>query len=128
MIGSLRGKLLLVDGVTALIEVLGVGYEVEMPVTSLTKFQKGQEVFVYIQQVVREDAHLLYGFYDLSSRALFRELIKVSGVGPKMALAVLSTFDVQSFIQTVLSGRSQALQQIPGVGKKTAERFNSRAF
>ena len=81
MIGSLRGKLLLVDGVTALIEVLGVGYEVEMPVTSLTKFQKGQEVFVYIQQVVREDAHLLYGFYDLSSRALFRELIKVSGVG-----------------------------------------------
>ncbi len=123
MIGSLRGKLLLVDGVTALIEVLGVGYEVEMPVTSLTKFQKGQEVFVYIQQVVREDAHLLYGFYDLSSRALFRELIKVSGVGPKMALAVLSTFDVQSFIQTVLSGRSQALQQIPGVGKKTAERL-----
>lgn len=123
MIGSLRGNLLQIDGVTALIEVNGVGYEVEMPVTSLSHFQKNTEIFVYIQQIVREDAHLLYGFYDFSSRALFRELIKVSGVGPKMALAVLSTFDVQSFIATVLQGRSTALQQIPGVGKKTAERL-----
>ena len=123
MIGSLRGTLLQVDGVTALIEVNGIGYEVEMPITSLSHFQKNTEIFVYIQQIVREDAHLLYGFHDFSSRALFRELIKVSGVGPKMALAVLSTFDVQSFIATILQGRSTALQQIPGVGKKTAERL-----
>lgn len=123
MIGSLRGTLLQVDGVTALIEVNGIGYEVEMPITSLGHFQKNSEIFVYIQQIVREDAHLLYGFHDFASRALFRELIKVSGVGPKMALAVLSTFDVQSFITTVLQGRSTALQQIPSVGKKTAERL-----
>lgn len=123
MIGSLRGKLLLVENQTALIEVLGVGYEVEMPSSALAELKQGDEVFVYIQHVVREDAELLYGFPDIASRSLFRALIKVSGVGPKMAIAVLSTFDVSSFIGTVLEGNSRSLQNIPGVGKKTAERL-----
>ena len=123
MIGSLRGKLLLVENQSALIEVAGVGYEVEMPASALTELKQGDEVFVYIQHVVREDAELLYGFPDVASRALFRVLIKVSGVGPKMAIAVLSTFDVTGFIGTVLEGNSRSLQNIPGVGKKTAERL-----
>lgn len=123
MIGSLRGKLLLVENQSALIEVAGVGYEVEMPASALSKLNQEDEVFVYIQHVVREDAELLYGFPDAVSRSLFRALIKVNGVGPKMAIAVLSTFDVASFITAVLEGNARALQNIPGVGKKTAERL-----
>lgn len=123
MIGSLNGKVLRIDGVTALIEVGGVGYEVDMPVTCLGALKVGQQAFVYIQHVVREDAEILYGFNTVTQRSLFRVLIKVNGVGPKMALAVLSTFDVDSFIQTVLAEQSKALEQIPGVGKKTAERM-----
>ncbi len=123
MIGSLRGRLLSIEGMTALIEVGGVGYEVEMPISSLNCLKQDDEVFIYIHHIVREDASLLYGFADLASRSLFRELIKISGVGPKMGLAVLSTFDVPSFILTVTQGRATPLQQIPGVGKKTAERL-----
>lgn len=123
MIGSLDGKVLRIDGVTALIEVAGVGYEVDMPVTCLSTLKVGHRAFVYIQHIVREDAQILYGFNTVTERSLFRVLIKVNGVGPKMALAVLSTFDVESFIQTVLAEQSKALEQIPGVGKKTAERM-----
>ena len=75
MFGSLRGKVLRIDGVTVLIEVNGVGYEVEMPVTSLAKISVNEEEFIYVHHVVREDDELLYGFCDLSDRTLFRELI-----------------------------------------------------
>ena len=121
MIGSLQGKVLRIDGVTALIEVGGVGYEVDMPVTCLGNLKVGENTFVFIQHVVREDAQILYGFSSVEQRELFRTLIKVNGVGPKMALAVLSTFDVDSFVETVLGEQSKALEQIPGVGKKTAQ-------
>ena len=123
MIGSLQGKVLRIDGVTALIEVGGVGYEVDMPVTCLGNLKVGENTFVFIQHVVREDAQILYGFSSVEQRELFRTLIKVNGVGPKMALAVLSTFDVDSFVETVLGEQSKALEQIPGVGKKTAQRM-----
>ena len=125
MIGSLRGTLLRVDGNTALIEAGGVGYEVEMPSSCLQALPQDphEPAFVYIHHSVREDAQVLYGFTDIASRSLFRILIKVNGVGPKSALAVLSTFDVQSFIAAVLDGRAAELQRIPGVGKKTAERM-----
>ncbi len=125
MIGSLRGILLRIDGTTALIEVGGVGYEVEMPVLSLTAIStlRGKEVFVYVHHAVREDAQVLYGFVDLESRELFRTLIKVSGIGPKSALAALSTFDPNEFADAVAEGRASSLTRIPGVGKKTAERM-----
>ena len=123
MFGSLRGKVLRIDGVTVLIEVNGVGYEVEMPVTSLAKISVNEEEFVYVHHVVREDDELLYGFCDLSDRTLFSELIKVNGVGPKLALAVLSSFNAHDFIIAVTSGRTSALTQVPGIGKKTAERL-----
>ena len=123
MIGSLSGRVLRIDGVTALIECGGVGYEVDMPVTSLSKLIVNENAFVYVQHIVREDAQILYGFNTVTERELFRTLIKVNGVGPKMALAVLSTFDVESFVETVLQEQSKALEQIPGVGKKTAQRM-----
>ena len=123
MIGSLSGRVLRIDGVTALIECGGVGYEVDMPVTSLSKLKVNENAFVYVQHIVREDAQILYGFNTVTERELFRTLIKVNGVGPKMALAVLSTFDVESFVETVLQEQSKALEQIPGVGKKTAQRM-----
>ncbi|MGN0908260.1 MAG: Holliday junction branch migration protein RuvA [Succinivibrio sp.] len=125
MIGSLRGTLLRIDGTTALIEAGGVGYEVEMPVTSLSAISPnaGKEVFVYVHHAVREDAQALYGFADPQSRSLFRTLIKVSGIGPKSALAALSTFDPAEFAQAIAEGRASSLTRIPGVGKKTAERM-----
>lgn len=124
MIGSLRGKVLRIDGVTALIEVsTGVGYEVDMPVSCLSELKIDAPCFVYIHHVVREDAQVLFGFSSLTQRALFRALIKVNGVGPKMALAVLSTFSVDEFVSSVLQEKSSSLEQIPGVGKKTASRL-----
>ena len=124
MIGSLRGRLLRVDEGIALIEVSGTGYEVEMPESSLNEIGKtDSEVFVYIHHSVREDAHVLYGFSDYTARALFRVLIKVSGIGPKTALAALSTFDVPSFVAAVLQEQVNSLIRIPGVGKKSAERM-----
>ena len=125
MIGSLRGKLLRIDGTTALIEAGGIGFEVEMPVTSLTEVsgRTGQEVFVYVHHAVREDAQVLYGFVDLQARELFRTLIKVSGIGPKSALAALSTFGPDEFAEAIAEGRAASLTRIPGVGKKTAERM-----
>lgn len=125
MIGSLRGRLLRVDGSTALIEAGGVGFEVEMPQSSLSFLSehKDSEAFVYVHHSVREDAQVLYGFTDYESRTLFRILIKVNGIGPKSALAALSTFSVSSFIEAIADGRTKELQMIPGVGKKTAERM-----
>ena len=123
MIGSINGKIIRIDGVTVLIEASGVGYEVDMPVLCMNDFTAGKTVFVYTHHVVREDAQVLYGFNTFEQRALFRELIKINGVGPKMALAVLSTFTVEDFVQTVLAEQSTALEQIPGVGKKTAQRM-----
>ncbi len=123
MIGSLRGKVLRIDGMTALIEAYGVGYEVELPGRILASLKCNEECFVYTQHVVREDAELLYGFMRLEERSLFRTLLKVNGVGPKMALAVLSTFSVEDFTRIVLNGEAKSLEQIPGVGRRTAERM-----
>jgi Holliday junction DNA helicase RuvA len=123
MIGSIRGKVLRIDGMTALIEAHGVGYEVELPGRLLSSLKCDEECFVYTQHVVREDAELLYGFMRLEERSLFRTLIKVNGVGPKMALAVLSTFSVEDFTKKILDGEAKSLEQIPGVGRRTAERM-----
>ena len=101
-----------------------MGYEVHMPMTCFYELPElGQEAIVFTQFVVREDAQLLYGFNDKQERALFRELIKVNGVGPKLALAILSGMSAQQFVSAVEREEITSLIKLPGVGKKTAERL-----
>jgi Holliday junction DNA helicase RuvA len=102
----------------------GIGYEVQVPFTTLFELPElGAQLTLFTHFVVREDAQLLYGFAHARDRYLFRNLIKVSGVGPKLALGILSGMDADSFVRTVRSADTGALVQLPGVGKKTAERL-----
>jgi len=124
MIGRLRGNILEKQPPLVLLEANGVGYEVHMPMTCFYELPElGQEAIVFTHFVVREDAQLLYGFNDKQERALFRELIKVNGVGPKLALAILSGMSAQQFVSAVEREEITALVKLPGVGKKTAERL-----
>lgn len=124
MIGSLRGKLLGIEGLTALIEVSGgIGYEVEIPGNLLESLKVNAECFLYIHHAVREDAELLFGFDSQESRLLFRELIKINGIGPRAAIALLSTMDLPTFIEVINGQRINSLMAAPGIGKKTAERI-----
>ncbi len=124
MIGSLRGRLVAKAPPQALIEVGGVGYEVEAPMSTFyTMPAVGAEITVLTHFVVREDAQILYAFATEAERALFRSLLKVSGVGPRIALAILSGVSVDAFAQCVQSQDVTALTKIPGVGRKTAERL-----
>jgi len=124
MIGRLRGVLLEKQPPEVLIEVSGVGYEVQLPMSSFYALpDAGQEAIIYTHFVVREDAQLLYGFADKHERAMFRELIKVNGVGPKLALAILSGMSANQFVQCIHNDAVTTLVKLPGVGKKTAERL-----
>lgn len=124
MIGRLRGILLEKQPPEVLLEVSGVGYEIQLPMSSFYPLPDiGQEAIIYTHFVVREDAQLLYGFADKHERAMFRELIKVNGVGPKLALAILSGMSANQFVQCIHSDALSALVKLPGVGKKTAERL-----
>lgn len=124
MIGRLRGKLAAKHAPELLLDVNGVGYEVFAPMTTFYRLGSlGDEVTLHIHQVVREDAHLLFGFFTQEERSLFRELIKVNGVGPKLALGVLSGIETDAFIRCVHDGDVSTLVRIPGIGKKTAERL-----
>lgn len=124
MIGRLSGTILEKQPPEILLDVVGVGYEVH---TSMTTFYRlpevGHEITLHTHFVVREDAQLLYGFYDLHERTLFRNLIKVNGVGPRMALTILSSIEADSFVQCVVDNDTASLVKLPGVGKKTAERL-----
>ncbi|AHK21158.1 ATP-dependent DNA helicase RuvA [Yersinia similis] len=124
MIGRLRGIILEKQPPLVLLETNGVGYEVQLPMTCFYELPElGQEAIIFTQFVVREDAQLLYGFNDKQERALFRELIKVNGVGPKLALAILSGMSAQQFVGAVEREDITTLVKLPGVGKKTAERL-----
>jgi Holliday junction DNA helicase RuvA len=124
VIGSLRGVVAGKEVPRLLLEVGGVGYEVETPMSTwLSLPAVGAAVQLSIHHVVREDASLLFGFATQSERALFRALLKVSGVGPKLALAVLSGVSTDVFRQLIANGDAEALRRIPGVGRKTAERL-----
>ena len=124
MIGRIRGQLVLKQPPDILVEVGGVGYEIQVPMTTLFQLpQLGDEVSLVTHFVVREDAQLLYGFIDERDRSLFRQLIKVSGVGPKLALTILSGMDSRSFARCVQRDDISSLVALPGVGKKTAERL-----
>ncbi len=124
MIGYLHGVLRDKQPPSLLIEVQGVGYEVEAPMTTFYDLPAvGEPVRLYTHLAVREDAHTLYGFSKLSDRTLFRTLIKVNGVGAKMALTILSGMEASLFAGCVQAGDTAALVKLPGVGKKTAERL-----
>lgn len=124
MIGRLRGILIEKQPPQVLIEVNGVGYEVQMPMSCFYELPNiDQEAIIYTHFVVREDAQLLYGFNTTSERALFREVIKANGVGPKMGLGILSGMTASQFVACVEREDISTLIKLPGVGKKTAERL-----
>ena len=124
MIGLLRGKLLLSQPPYLLLDVNGVGYEVETPLSTFYALPEAEQSLVlYTHMMVRDDAHILYGFLSEAERGLFRTLLRVNGVGGKMALAILSSMSAEEFALNVQSGDVTALTRIPGVGKKTAERL-----
>ncbi|NIG87598.1 Holliday junction branch migration protein RuvA [Serratia symbiotica] len=124
MIGRLRGNIMEKQPPLVLLEANGVGYEVYMPMTCFYQLPElGQEAIVFTHFVVREDAQLLYGFNDKQERVLFHELIKVNGVRPKLALAILSGISAQQFVSAVEHEEITTLIKLQGVGKKTAERL-----
>ena len=124
MIGRLKGTLLQKDPPHVLIDVAGVGYEVDVPMSTLYDLPAiGGSVTLLTHFVVREDAQLLYGFLTHSEREAFRQLLKISGVGPRTALAVLSGMSIDDLAQAVSLQESGRLTKVPGVGKKTAERL-----
>jgi Holliday junction DNA helicase RuvA len=109
---------------TLLVDVQGVGYELEAPMSTFYQLPEvGAPVTLHTHLVVREDAHLLYGFATLAERSLFRDLIRVNGVGPRLALTILSGIDTAAFARCLAEGNTAALVRLPGVGKKTAERL-----
>lgn len=123
MIGCLIGEVLALEAPTVLLNVNGIGYEIDTPLTTFCQLQKGQQVTLWTHLAVREDAQLLYGFINAQEKTIFRTLLKVNGVGPKMALGILSTLSVEMLIHTVENEDVNTLVKVPGVGKKTAERL-----
>ena len=125
MIGQIRGKLIRKQPPEVLIETQdGLGYEVTCSMTSIYQLPElGSEVVLQTHFVVREDAQILFGFCDQHERALFRALIKVNGVGPRLALAILSSLEPKQFAHCLAHNDTAALVKVPGVGKKTAERL-----
>lgn len=126
MIGQLRGKLVHRQAPDLVLDVGGVGYELIASMTTfieLPEIDQQSEVTLYTHLIVREDAHTLYAFSSTMERSLFRTLLKVNGIGPKMALAIVSGMTADEFSQRVHSGDVNGLTKLPGVGKKTAERL-----
>jgi holliday junction DNA helicase RuvA len=124
VIGRLKGIVIEKQAPELLLDVNGVGYDVLAPMSTFYRLPGlGDPIVLHTHFVVREDAQQLYGFYDKQERALFRALIKVNGVGPKLALTILSGIEADDFVASVHRGDSDALVRLPGVGKKTAERL-----
>jgi holliday junction DNA helicase RuvA len=124
MIGSIRGRIASKTPPQLMVDVGGIGYELEAPMSTFFLLPSvGEEVRLLTHLVVREDAHILYGFGTHDERRLFRSLIKVSGVGPKIALALLSGINVEAFALCVQNQDIAALTRVPGIGRKTAERL-----
>jgi Holliday junction DNA helicase RuvA len=124
MIGQLRGIILEKQPPHLLLEVNGVGYEIDAPMSTFYKLPDvGQEITLLTHFVVREDAHSLYGFYSREERMLFRTLLRVNGVGPRLGLTILSSLEPSEFVRCVTNNDTASLVRVPGVGKKTAERL-----
>jgi len=124
VIGRLTGKLLEKNPPSLLIDVQGVGYEVDAPMSTFYALPPiNESISLFIHMVVREDAQLLYGFSNRTERVLFRALLKVNGVGAKVALSILSGMSTDEFLSCISSKDVDALIRVPGIGKKTAERL-----
>jgi Holliday junction DNA helicase RuvA len=124
LIGFLHGRIAAKTAPLVTLDVGGVGYELEAPMSTFLNLPAvGESVHLITHLVVREDAHILYGFATEAERRLFRNLLKVSGVGPKIALGVLSGMSVEGFTRCVLGEEVTMLTRIPGIGRKTAERL-----
>ncbi|MDQ9009436.1 Holliday junction branch migration protein RuvA [Acinetobacter gerneri] len=123
MIGCLIGEVLALEAPTVVLNVNGIGYEIDTPLSTFCQLQKGQKVTLWTHLAVREDAQLLYGFINAQEKTIFRTLLKVNGVGPKMALGILSTLSVELLVHTIENDDINTLVKVPGVGKKTAERL-----
>lgn len=124
MIGQISGTLLAKHPPQVLVDAHGVGYEIDVPMSSFYDLPDiGKPVTLLTHMVVREDAQLLYGFLTQEERGAFKELIKVSGVGPRIALAVLSGLSVEQLTQAIVTQQAGLLTRVPGIGKKTAERL-----
>lgn len=124
MIGRLRGILIEKKPPEILVDIGGLTYEVQVPMsTAYLLPEVGKELQLHTHFVVREDAQLLYGFFEEKDKTLFRALIRVNGVGPKMALTILSGMDADEFVRTVQNDDVSAMVNMPGIGKKTAERL-----
>lgn len=124
MISKLTGILLEKQPPLLILEVNDIGYELFATMNTFYQLpENGQRVSLHTHLIVREDAHILYGFHSKQERHLFRELIKVNGIGPKLALSILSGIEPHAFVQCVHKNDTSSLLRIPGVGKKTAERL-----
>jgi Holliday junction DNA helicase RuvA len=124
MIGSLRGRIAFKQAPLLMLDVNGVGYELEAPMSTFYELPGlGEEVSLLTHLLVRDDAHILYGFGSADERLLFRNLLKVSGVGAKIALAILSGISVDGFAHCVRAEDTASLVKVPGIGRKTAERL-----
>lgn len=124
MIGRLRGELLYKKPPQLLIEVAGVGYELEAPMSTFYELPAvGTQVTLHTHFLVRDDAQSLYGFAREAERALFRQLLRVTGVGAKLGLAILSGMDTEAFARAIEQGDVTALMRLPGIGRRTAERL-----
>jgi Holliday junction DNA helicase RuvA len=124
MIGQLRGVILEKKPPQLILDVNGIGYEIDASMQTFYRLPDvGKEIILYTHFVVREDAQHLYGFFDREERALFRTLLKVNGVGPRLSLTILSSVDASEFARCVVNNDTASLTRVPGIGKKTAERL-----
>ena len=123
MIYYLKGVVQELTPTYAVVEVGGVGYYVSVSLNTSQKLQQGRECVLYTQQIIREDAHLLFGFYEKAEKEMFNLLISVNGVGAVSAMILLSSLDLAEISRAILSGNSGVLQKVKGIGAKTAERI-----
>ncbi len=124
MLDRIHGKLIEKKVHYIVVDVHGLGYAINVPMSTLNRLPEvGDTITLYTHFVVREDSHSLYGFWSLIDRKLFRDLIKVNGVGPKLGLAILSSMDAATFVKSVLDDNTAYLTKLPGVGAKTAQRL-----
>ena len=124
MIGQIKGRIIEKSPPEILIEVGGITYEVLVPMSTLYQLPDlGELIHLHTHFSVREDAQTLYGFIDAKTKKMFRSLVRINGVGPKMALGILSGMSVDDFVQTIQNNDSESMVRMPGIGKKTAERL-----
>ncbi len=123
MIGRLTGKILEKNPPEILLEVSGIGYEVLCPMSSFYEMGSESDISLHTHLAVKEDSHTLYGFISKDEKTLFRELIRVNGIGPKVALAILSHLNIASLINAIANEDDTLLAKTPGIGKKTAQKL-----